>query len=361
MNIEYRLKPQSQRRQSPLESDQPLGFGQLRTDHMFIAEYESGTWQNMRIVPYGELSLSPGATALHYGQSIFEGAKAFLHQDDEIYTFRVQKNCERLNQSAATLCMPSIDESMLLEAIHRLLDVDRLWMPQQAGASMYIRPFMFATDDNLSVRPSEKYTLCIVMSPSGAYYAKGIQDTISLLVSKQYHRAVSGGTGAAKAAGNYAASLRAQQSAKALGAAQVLYLDASNTYIEEAGAMNHFHITQNNELVLPAFTDTILKSITSQSIIALGERLGLKVIQKQISLKEFIDDVKRGHIIEAGGFGTAAVCTAVGHYLFEDNSKLTVGDGQVGPVITRLYQTYTGIQQGKIEAPNGWLEQVARY
>ncbi len=359
MKIEYKLKPLCERRTTPLDCSHPLGFGQLRTDHMFLMDYENGQWQNLRIQPYGELNMMPGATALHYGQSVFEGAKAFLHNDNEIYTFRLTKNCERLNQSADILCMPQVPVEVQMQAIHSLLDVDRIWMPKQAGASMYIRPFLFATDDNLSVRPSEQYTYCVMLSPSGAYYEKGIKDSISLLVSTQYHRAVSGGTGAAKAAGNYAASLRAQRQAQSLGAAQVLYLDASNTYLEEAGAMNHFHITKENELIIPFFTDTILKSITSQSILTLGEQLGLTVKQQQIKLSDFINDIQNGNIIEAGGFGTAAVCTAVGHYLFEDGRRITVGDGNVGPIIKRLYETYTGLQQGKIAAPTDWLEHVA--
>ncbi len=360
MNIAYLLKPKSQRRNEQLKPSQNLPFGQLRTDHMFIADYEDGKWQNARIVPYEPLSISPGAIALHYGQALFEGAKAFMHQDNEIYTFRIDKNATRLNRSAQILCMPSIDEEFQIKAIHALIDVDRLWFPLQEGASLYIRPFMFATEDSLGVHPSKSYRFAVILSPSGPYYPGGFTKPIRLLITKQFHRAVSGGTGESKAAGNYAASLRAGEFAKKFGASQVLYLDAQNKYIEEAGAMNHYHIEKDGTVVIPEFTDTILRSITSESIIELQASLSLKVIQKKVTLDEFIDKIKQKEIVEAGGFGTAAVVSPVGEYVFEDNSVLTVGDGNIGEYSKRIYNYYTGIQTGKIQAPNGWLKKVER-
>ncbi|MFY8352396.1 branched-chain amino acid aminotransferase [Pseudoalteromonas sp. SSM20] len=364
MNIDYQLLSPEQRRSEPLAKDTDLGFGQLRTDHIFLMDYQNGAWINERIVPYQNLQLAPGAMALHYGQSIFEGAKAFLHQDNEIYTFRLNKNCERLNQSAEILSMPSLDVDMQLQAINALLDVERLWMPTATGASMYIRPFMFATDDSLSVKPSNSYTFAVMLSPSGAYYAKGMSNSLKLLITQQYHRAVSGGTGAAKAAGNYAASLRAQQHASSVGADQVLYLDASNQYLEEVGAMNHFHITRSGELVIPEFTDTILKSITSQSILSLTNELksllGLTPVQKKISIKQFLADVQSGEIIEAGGFGTAAVTASVGHYILDNGEHYTVGNGEIGEKTQKLYQYYSDLQQGKQPAPDSWLVSVER-
>ncbi|MGB0986862.1 MAG: branched-chain amino acid aminotransferase [Pseudoalteromonas spongiae] len=363
MNIDYQLLSPELRRTAPLEQCDNLGFGQQRTDHIFLMDYKDGQWIAPRIVPYQALQLAPGAMALHYGQSVFEGAKAFLHQDNEIYTFRLDKNCQRLNVSASILSMPSVPEDMQMSAIHALLDVERLWMPRANGASMYIRPFLFATEDNLSVRASNSYTYAVMLSPSGSYYPKGMTTSLKLLISNTYHRAVSGGTGAAKAAGNYAASLRAQKQAASFSADQVLYLDASNTYLEEVGAMNHFHITKSGHLVIPEFTDTILKSITSQSILALAARLsdelGLKPIQQKIALTDFLDDIKSGEIIEAGGFGTAAVTASVGHYILENGEHYTVGNGEIGELTLALHQFYSDMQQGRINAPSGWLQKVA--
>ncbi|WP_291490325.1 branched-chain amino acid aminotransferase [Desulfurella sp.] len=360
MQIAYLLKPKSQRRKEQLKPTQPLPFGQLRTDHMFLIDYEDGEWQNARIVPYEPFTISPGAIALHYGQALFEGAKAFMHPDNEIYTFRIDKNAKRLNKSAEILCMPSIDENLQIEAIHALIDVDRLWLPIQNGASLYIRPFMFATEDSLGVHPSKSYRYAIILSPSGPYYPEGFTKPIRLLITKKFHRAVSGGTGESKAAGNYAASLRAGEFAKQFGASQVLYLDAQNKYIEEAGAMNHYHIEKDGTVVIPEFTDTVLRSITSESIIELQNSLGLKVIQKRVALDEFIEKIKSKEIIEAGGFGTAAVVSPVGEYVFEDNSILTVGDGSIGAYSRKIYEYYTGLQTGKIAAPNGWLKKVEK-
>ncbi len=360
MEIAYLLKPKSQRRKEQLKPTTSLPFGQLRTDHMFVIDFEDGEWQNARIVPYEPILILPGAIALHYGQALFEGGKAFMHPDNEIYTFRIDKNAKRLNKSAEILCMPSIDESLQVQAIHALIDVDRLWFPIQEGASLYIRPFMFATEDSLGVHPSKTYKYVVILSPSGPYYSEGFTKPIRLLITKKFHRAVSGGTGESKAAGNYAASLRAGEFAKQFGASQVLYLDAQNKYIEEAGAMNHYHIEKDGTVVIPEFTETILRSITSESIIELQGSLGLKVIQKRVLLDEFIEKIKSKDITEAGGFGTAAVVSPVGEYVFEDNSILTVGDGSIGPYSRKIYDYYTSLQTGKIPAPNGWLKKVER-
>ncbi len=360
MNIDYKLKPKSERRGEPFRPDKPLPFGVLRTDHMFIMDYEDGEWVNPRIVPYSPIEVSPGAIVLHYGQAIFEGAKAFKHEDGEIYTFRIDENAKRLNYSAEVLCIPNIPEETQIEAIHALIDVDRLWFPEQEGASLYIRPFIFATEDSLGVHPSSSYKFMVILSPSGPYYPKGFTKPIKLLITKRFHRAVPGGTGSAKAAGNYAASLRAGEFAKQFGASQVLYLDVTNTYIEEAGAMNHYHIFKDGTVVIPEFTDTILKSITSRSIIELAPKIGIKTRQERVKLDDFVEGVRGGEIIEAGGFGTAAVVSPVGEYVFEDGSSLVVGNNEVGNYSKKIYEYYTGIQTGKIEAPEGWLRKVER-
>jgi branched-chain amino acid aminotransferase len=283
-----------------------------------------------------------------------------MHDDGEIYTFRLNKNAERMNNSADIVCIPNIDESMQLNAINALIDVERLWFPMQEGACLYIRPFIFATEDRLSVSPSQQYTFCVMLSPSGAYYASGVNDGIRLLITTQFHRAVSGGTGASKAAGNYAASLRAGKAAAEYGAAQVLYLDANNQQIEEVGAMNHFHILKDGTVIIPKFTDTILKSITSQSIMDMGEMLGCNIRQETVMLDQFIADIESGEIVEAGGFGTAAVVSPVTSYIFEDKRVLTVGDGKVGKHIQRIYQVFTDMQKGKLAGPEGWVKRVER-
>jgi branched-chain amino acid aminotransferase len=211
------------------------------------------------------------------------------------------------------------------------------------------------------VRPSNSYTFCVILSPSGPYYADGFNKAIRLLITEKFHRAVSGGTGTSKAAGNYAASLRAGQFAAKYGASQVLYLDANNEKIEEVGAMNHFHILKDGTIIIPEFTDTILKSITSESIIELGkENLGLDVKQETVFLRDFVDKVSSGEIIEAGGFGTAAVISPVGSYIFEDESVITVGNGEVGELNKKIYKIYTDIQTGKAEPPKGWLFKIER-
>jgi branched-chain amino acid aminotransferase len=361
MEIRYQLRPHSERRSTPFRPEGTLPFGQLRTDHMFLADWEDGEWKDPRIVPYGPFSLAPGAVVLHYAQEIFEGAKAFLNRDDEIYAFRIDRNAARMNRSAEGLCMPSMPELHQVEAILALLDVDRLWAPDQEGSSLYIRPFMFGTQDSLGVKPSKTYTYCVFLSPSGPYYPAGFREPVKLLISRRFHRAVPGGTGAYKTGGNYAASLQAGEVAHAHGASQVLFLDAGDRYLEEAGAMNHFHVTRDREVIIPTFTDTILRSITSESVLQLGvEALGVRVRQERIPVESFLDDVESGRIVEAGGFGTAAVVSAVGSYVFEDGREIKVGDGRIGPTTRRIYEVITGIQKLERPAPPGWMFKVPR-
>jgi len=361
MKIELKLKPQSERRQDLFKPEKPLPFGQLRTDHMFVVDYADGVWKDARIVPYANFSIAPGATALHYSQEIFEGAKAFMHPDGEIYSFRIDKNAKRINISADIVCMPRIDEELQIEGIQRLIDVDRKWFPIQEGASLYIRPFMFGTEDMLGVKPSKTYTYAVILSPSGPYYPKGISEPVKLLITDRFHRAAPGGTGSSKTGGNYASSLRAGEYAYSKGASQVLYLDCTNTYIEECGAMNHYHVMKDGTVVIPEFVESVLRAITSESVIELQKELGRKVIQEKIRIDDFIKGIENGDIVEAGGFGTAAVVSPVGSYIFEDGRELRVGDGKIGSVSKSIYEYYTGIQNGRVKAPAGWLKKVERY
>ncbi len=361
MKIRYELKPRAERRSTPFRPRGALSFGQLRTDHMFLMDHVAGRWVDPRIVPYGPLALAPGAVVLHYAQEIFEGAKAFLHEDGEIHAFRIDKNAARMNRSAAGVCMPPVPEADQVAAILALLDVERLWAPQQEGASLYIRPFMIGTQDSLGVKPSSRYLFCVFLSPSGPYYPAGFQEPVKLLVTRRFHRAAPGGTGAFKTGGNYAASLMAGEVAHRHGASQVLYLDSSDRYVEEAGSMNHFHVTRGGSIVIPAFTDTILRSVTSESVLELGAReLGVDARQERVEIESFLAGIESGAITEAGGFGTAAVVSAVGAYVFDDGREVKVGDGRIGPTTRRVYDVLTGMQRGLRPAPEGWLFRVPR-
>lgn len=361
MEISTKLLPESERKYNTIKGLDSLPFGLHRSDHMFLINFKDGQWTDPRIVPYGPIEMMPGAISLHYGQTIFEGAKAFMHDDGEIYAFRIEKNAERMNISADLICMEQIPVDVQVEAVMRLLDVDRNWCPTTPESSMYIRPFMFATEDALGVRPSAEYIFCVILSPSGPYYAGGFNHGVRLLITDRYHRAVSGGTGASKTGGNYTASMRPGQVAKKCGASQVLYLDASNTYIEEAGAMNHFHMLKDKTIIIPEFNDSILKSVTSVSMMELLPELGYKVRQEKIAINDFVEKVKNGDIIEAGGFGTAAVVSPVNEYIFDSGEIIKVGNGEIGIHTRRIYEAYTSIQKGLSPDKFGWLKKVPRY
>lgn len=363
LSIEYNLKPISERRTVPFIPAEQLPFGKLRSDHMLTMEYSEGKWHSPKIVPYYPLSVMPGAIAINYGQEIFEGAKAFQHENQELYLFRFDQHVRRFNNSADIVCMPRIPEEELQQAVEALVDVDRLWFPQQSGASLYIRPVMIGTDDTLGVKESTSYLLCVFLSPSGAYYQTGF-NPISLLVTDKFHRVAPGGTGQAKTGGNYAASLRAKRYAAQHGAQQVLFLDVTNTYIEEAGAMNHYHV-EAESIIIPEFTDTILESITSRSFLELSNRLGGEVKQTGIPLDEFIEKIQSQRIIEAGGLGTAAVVSPVGEYVLDLEryrkkglERVLVGEGKVGSMSRKMFETLTAIQTGTEPAPEGWMQKV---
>jgi branched-chain amino acid aminotransferase len=336
-------------------------FGALRTNHMFVADYEQGAWIDPRIVPYEPFSIMPGAICLHYAQTIFEGAKGFRHADGELHLFRIEKNFARLNHSASIVCLPEIPVDLQREGLLRLLDLERDWCPTEPESSLYIRPFMFGRSDVIGVKPSASCVFCIILSPSGPYYHGGFSKPLRLLISTQFHRAVSGGTGTSKCGGNYAASLRAAAYAESKGASQVLYLDASNRYIEEVGTMNHYHVLKDGTFIIPEFNDTILRSITSESVLELAGMGKIKARSERIELDDFLNKIKAGEIIEAGGFGTAAVVSPVGSYLLESGEVLTVGNGQIGAHSRALYKMYTDMQNGRTPAPEGWLTKAPRY
>ncbi|MDR1125871.1 MAG: branched-chain amino acid aminotransferase [Deltaproteobacteria bacterium] len=337
-------------------------FGEGRTNHMFLVDYDNGEWHDPRIVPYAPLSIMPGAICLHYGQTLFEGGKAFIHPDGELYAWRFDMNAERVNKSADVIMMQNIPLDLQIEGCMRLLDVERDLCPTAPESSMYIRPLMIGTQDSLGIKASNRYIYCIMFAPVGPYYPDGFNKATTLLITSKYHRAVHGGTGNSKTGGNYAASLRPYYYAHDAGADQVLYLDAASEYIEEAGGMNHYHVLKDGTFIMPEFNDSILHSITTRTVMELAKMGKVKARFERIRVKDFVADIKNGNIIEAGALGTAAVISPNSTYLFDDGTPpLTVADGKVGKYSRQLFELYTGMQTGKIPAPEGWARKVERY
>lgn len=334
--------------------EEALGFGRYFTDHMFMMDYEEGSgWQDPRIVPYGPISHDPAAMVFHYGQAVFEGLKAFRTEKDEIVLFRPDQNAKRLNRSCDRLQMPQMDEEFVVDAIRTLVRLDADWVPRKKGSSLYIRPFVIATEAGLGVRASSRYSFVIIMSPVGAYYEEGLQP-INILVESHYARAVRGGTGNAKTAGNYAATLKAQALAKEHNCAQVLWLDAiEKMYIEEAGSMNVF-FKINGEVVTPSLSGSILEGITRNSIIHLLKEWGIPVSERKISIHDIVEAFENGTLEEAFGTGTAAVVSPIGSLLW-NGTLMSINQGNIGELVARLYDTITGIQYGRIEDSNSWM------
>ncbi len=334
-----------------------LGFGHVFTDHMFMMNYTTGKgWHDARIVPYGEISLSPAAMCLHYGQEVFEGMNAYRTADDKIQLFRPLENFKRLNSSNERLVIPQLDEEMALEALMALLKVEKDWVPHRDGTSLYIRPFIFAVDPFLGVRPGDEYLFMIILSPSGAYYATGL-NPVSIYVESKYVRAVRGGMGYTKTGGNYAASLKGQDEAHKQNYSQVLWLDGvEQKYIEEVGAMNIFFVI-DNEVVTPALQGSILPGITRKSVIELCKAKGYKVSERRISIEEVAKAYDEGKLNEVFGTGTAAVISPVGHLKWGDKI-MEINDNKIGTISQMLYDTLTGIQWGKLPDEFGWIVPV---
>lgn len=331
-----------------------LGFGKVFSDHMFIMEYDTGMgWHDARVVPYGDITLSPAAMVLHYGQEIFEGLKAYRTPNGDIQFFRPEENFKRLNSSAERLVIPQIPVEDALQALHTLVDVDKDWVPHTDGASLYIRPFIFAADPFLGVRPGDKYYFIIICSPSGAYYASGL-NPVDIYVETKYVRAVKGGMGYTKTGGNYAASLAGQDEAHKQNYSQVLWLDGvERKYIEEVGAMNIFFII-DGEVVTPELQGSILPGITRKSVLELCRKWGMKVSERRISADEVAEAYKAGKLQEVFGSGTAAVISPVGHLKYGD-LVMEINDNKIGPISQKLYDTMTGMQYGKIADEMGWI------
>ena len=331
----------------------PLGFGKIFTDHMFVMEYTEGKgWHDAEIVPYQNLSLAPSAMVFHYGQEMFEGLKAYKGADGKTRLFRPEMNAKRTNASNERLCIPELPVEYFVEAVKAVVKVDEDWIPTEPGTSLYIRPFIIATDEFLGVAPSKTYKFIIILSPSGAYYASGLAP-VGIWIEDEYVRAVKGGMGFAKTGGNYAASLIAQVKAHDDGYSQVLWLDGvERKYIEEVGAMNIF-FKIDGKIITPMLNGSILPGITRNSVIELCKRMGYTVEERRVSVDELVEAAHSGKLEECFGTGTAAVISPVGKLRYKDD-VYTINNNEIGEVSQKLYDTVTGIQWGKCEDELGW-------
>ncbi|MDO4516391.1 MAG: branched-chain amino acid aminotransferase [Bacillota bacterium] len=330
-----------------------LGFGKVFTDHMFIMNYTAGKgWHDPRIVPYQDLTLSPAAMVFHYGQEMFEGLKAYKGIHGETLLFRPDMNGKRTNDTNDRLCIPQIPVEDFVQAVKAVVKVDEDWIPTEPGTSLYIRPFIIATEPFLGVDVSDTFLFMIILSPSGAYYESGLEP-VGIWIEDDYVRAVKGGMGYAKTGGNYAASLAAQVKAHDDGYSQVLWLDGvERKYIEEVGAMNIF-FKIDGKIVTPMLNGSILPGITRNSVLQLCRDWGMEVEERRISVDELIQAQKDGKLEECFGTGTAAVISPVGKLRYKDD-VMVIGGGKIGPVSQKIYDTVTGIQLGKLEDKFGW-------
>lgn len=343
---------------SPKPADESkLGFGRVFTDHMFTMEWNKGSgWHDAQIVPFGNLSIHPASTVLHYGAEIFEGLKAYRAADGSVRMFRPTENIRRMNRSAARMGLPLLDEDFALRALTELVRLDADWVPHGEGTSLYIRPFMIGDDEHLGVHGVSHARFYIILSPSGSYYAAGI-NPVKIMIEDEDVRAVRGGTGEAKCGGNYGASVRAGDRAEELGYSQVLWLDGvERKYIEEVGAMNiMFKI--NGVVVTPMLNGSILPGITRKSILEMLRHMGVPAEERRISVDELVAAMENGTLEEAWGCGTAAVVSPVG-WLAYGGKEYTVNNGQIGPTTQMLYDELTGLQWGKKPDPFGWVYPV---
>ena len=334
------------------------GFGTRFTDHMVTATWTpQAGWHDATLGPYAPLSLDPAAATLHYAQAIFEGLKAYRHDDGSIWAFRPEANGERFRSSARRLALPEMEVEDFIGAIDALVTADRAWVPCAAETSLYLRPFMFASEAFLGVRPAHEVTFCLIASPAGPYFATGVAG-VSIWLATDYTRAAPGGTGAAKCAGNYAASLLAMQQAAEHGCAQVAFLDAvERTWVEELGGMNLFFVHADSTLVTPTLTGTILEGITRSSILTLAAEQGLTVQERRISIDEWRDGAASGEITEVFACGTAAVVTPVSRLAW-DGGEVTVGTGEPGPVTMDLRRALVDLQYGRVVDRHGWMHRI---
>jgi branched-chain amino acid aminotransferase len=338
-------------------SDDELTFGTAFTDHIFVLDYDEGIgWHDPRIIPYESFSIDPATSVLHYAQAVFDGLKAFKGKDGVIRLFRPRKHAERLNRSCERLCIPQLDVEMILASFDKLIAVDHEWVPSKPGTALYLRPTVIASEPFLGVRPAKSYRYFLILSPVGPYYAEGI-NPVKILATDQYVRAVVGGTGEAKTAANYAASLYGAEVAKKQGYTQVLWLDGvQHRYLDEVGTMN-IMVKIGDEIVTPPLNGAILAGVTRDSILTLMRDWGLKVSERPIAIDEVFDAAASGRLAEMWGTGTAAVVSPVGELGYKDK-KILINGGRTGPLTQRLYDAIVAIQYGQTNDPHGWTQPV---
>jgi branched-chain amino acid aminotransferase len=338
------------------------GFGKYFTDHMVSIDYAEGRgWHNARVIPYGPIELDPSAIVLHYAQEVFEGLKAYRWADGSIVSFRAEANAARLRSSARRLAIPELPEHLFIESLRQLVAVDAAWVPRAGGEeALYLRPFIFATESGLGVRPAKQYRYLLIASPAGAYFKGGITP-VTVWVSTEYVRASPGGTGAAKFGGNYAASLLAQAEAAENGCDQVVWLDAvERRFVEEMGGMNIFFVLGSGgsaRLVTPELSGSLLPGITRDSLLQLAIDAGFTVEERKIDIDEWQKKAAEGEITEVFACGTAAVITPISRVRYGDN-EFGIADGQPGEVTMALRDTLTGIQRGTFADTHGWMARL---
>lgn len=330
-----------------------LPFGKYFTDHMLEAEYEDGEWKNVEIKPYQPLLLDPSTAAIHYGQAIFEGIKAYKDKDGNAYIFRPDANYKRFNISAARLGMPNVPEEIFIEGMRTLINIDKKWIPEKADHSLYIRPFMFSTEATLGVKPSNKYKFLIILSPTGPYYSKPMR----IYVEEKYTRAAPGGIGYAKAAGNYATSLLPAEEAKKLGYDQVLWTDAAeHKYVQEIGTMNVFFIIDNKAYTPGLEAGTILAGVTRDSVITILQEMGLEVVEKEINIDEITKAHQEGKLQEVFGTGTAATISPIKELRYKDYvMELNIDEWKVSPEIKKRLDE---IRNCEVADRFGWMYKI---
>jgi branched-chain amino acid aminotransferase len=335
---------------------QELGFGKYFSDHMFIAHYsKKAGWHSAQITPYQALQIEPGASALHYGQALFEGMKAFRQTNGDCVLFRPEFNWKRLCDGAERLCMVAPPKDLMLDGVRQLVKIDRDWIPSQKGASLYIRPTLIGSESFLGVRPSEEYIFFVICSPVASYYAEG-SSPIKIWVEEKYIRAAPGGLGATKAGANYAASLKAALEAKKRDYAQVLWLDVNHEYVEEVGTMNVFFAI-GDEVITPPLSDSILPGGVRDCVITLLKKMNLKISERKISIRDIHEAHQNQKLREVFGTGTAAIISPVGE-LSSERFKMKINNGERGPIAQKLYEEITAIQYGDISDSLGWIEKL---
>ncbi len=333
-----------------------LGFGKYFTDHMFVMNYDDGKWHDARIQPYAPFTLEPCCSVFHYGQAVFEGTKAYKNKNGEVRLFRPRDNLLRMNESSDRICIPPIDVDFVLDALKKLVALDERWIPTDEGTSLYIRPSVIATENALGVHAAKSYIFFIILSPSGSYYAHGLEP-VRLYVEENYVRAAKGGTGHHKVVGNYAASMKAGEKAAQMGYDQVMWLDAKeHKYVEEVGSMNIFFVF-DNVVKTPALRGSILPGITRRSVIELLKDEGYKVEECDIAVKDVVEGAKNGKLEEVFGTGTAAVISPVGDFGYR-GEDFVVGGGKMGKISRHIYDELTGIQTGRVEDRFGWVTKL---